>query len=203
MRLLVVVAALASHAWGEPLVEPDEQAARRHFEAGLESYGREDYRGAIAEFEQARALHSLPAFDFNIGRCHERLEEWAAAADAYERYLTAAGDPELAARVRVLRRRARPRAAPPPEPAPPPAKNPFRLPAFLAGGLALGAGAVGTGLTLSVGSEYSSREAICRTMPCRVDDLRARLWGGYAMWAVGAAAAVVDVALIIRSARRR
>ncbi|HZS36320.1 MAG TPA: tetratricopeptide repeat protein [Polyangia bacterium] len=90
--------------------DPDTQAARRHYDRGLALYDQERYDAAIREFSAAKELKPLPAFDFNIGRCYERLERWRDAAEAYERYLAAVPDaPErdmLKERLVVLHERA-------------------------------------------------------------------------------------------------
>src|SRR5207247_2417653 len=75
-------------AAGDPpaLADPDTEAARRHLDHGAELYSRREYAEALGEFETANRIKPLPAFDYNIARCLDRLERWAAAADAYERY---------------------------------------------------------------------------------------------------------------------
>jgi len=102
--------------------DPDTQAARRHYQRGLGLYDQERYDDAIQEFNAAKELKPLPAFDYNIGRCQERLERWEEAAASYEHYLAATPDaPESATleeRIGVLRDRAR-RHDKPPNPAPP------------------------------------------------------------------------------------
>ena len=89
----------------------DEELARRHFSAGLQNYTAHRYAEAIREFEAARKLKPLPAFDYNIGRCHDLSEHWKEAAEAYERYLAASPNApdavSLRARVKVLRERAK------------------------------------------------------------------------------------------------
>src|SRR5262249_13805170 len=109
----------------------------------------------------------LPAFDYNIGRCSERLERWAAAAAAYERYLAAQPDAEDAVEIRqridILKARAgkqRPKLAQRPLPAgTKPADVPAptlvkrsRRPAAWGPWLSLGVGLVlgGTGTYFSV-----------------------------------------------------
>jgi tetratricopeptide (TPR) repeat protein len=103
--------------------DPDTQAARRHYDRGLKLYDQEHYEEAAREFQTAKEMRPTPAFDYNIGRCYERLERWKDAADAYDRFL--AGTPAaedtaaLRTRVAVLRERERklhggPERAPPP-----------------------------------------------------------------------------------------
>jgi hypothetical protein len=106
--VLVLLFALAAQA--QPLPDPDTEVARRHFQRGRQLYIQHRYTDAIAEFEAARRVKPSPGIEFDIARCHERLEEWAAAADAYERFLASVTDAgratELRQRVAVLRARA-------------------------------------------------------------------------------------------------
>jgi tetratricopeptide (TPR) repeat protein len=113
MRAIACLACLlSSAALAEPpaaTIDLDTEAARRHFQSGLASYNEGNYQAACAEFETARRIKALPALDFNIARCYERLERWGDAADAYERFLAARtpdADPSLRGRIAVLRDRA-------------------------------------------------------------------------------------------------
>lgn len=208
---------------------PDEQAARRHFERGALLYETERYREAIAEFEQARVVMPTPALDYNIGRAYERLEEWSAAADAFERYLRDAknADDREAMASRIVTLRARSAAAraslpahtsPPPQPVPSVGVTVAAAPlasasprdtidsrwrnAAIGVGVATGVLAtIGASLVGSVGAEYDDREALCRKAACSVDDLRARLWSGYSMLGLASAALIADVALIVVTKR--
>jgi tetratricopeptide (TPR) repeat protein len=94
----------------------DNEIARRHFEAGRVYYASGDYLHALEEFEAARKVAPLPAFEFNVGRCHDRLEHPAEAVAAYERYLAAAPDaadaPEVRTRVQLLKQRTHPAPLP-------------------------------------------------------------------------------------------
>jgi hypothetical protein len=87
-------------------VDPDEEAARRHFVRGRVEYAAGRLEAALAEFELARRMRPLPAFDYNIGLVNDRLERWPAALEAYQRYLAGAprseDTPIVEARVRVL-----------------------------------------------------------------------------------------------------
>ena len=131
MRLLIVLAisGLALPALAEQ-VDPDTEVARRHFQRGSELYEQQRYDDAINEFDQARQLKPLPAFDYNIARCHDRMGRWAEALAAYRRYLEAApNEPDsesVRERIKVLEPRVAP-AQPPPKPAvvtPPPPQPP-------------------------------------------------------------------------------
>lgn len=103
--------------------DPDTEIARRHFARGTAFYNNEKYADAIGAFEKARKVKPLPAFDYNIARCLDRMERVAEAITEYERYLAAISltDPdttEVRARIAVLRQRLgeaeRAKALPPP-----------------------------------------------------------------------------------------
>jgi tetratricopeptide (TPR) repeat protein len=119
LRLLIGLAALLAVLGSAAAKEdPDTEIARRHYARGLTLYEAGQYREAVAEFEAARSLRPSAAFDYNIARCYDRLEQPAEAIVAYERYLAAPTTPEDAGEVRqriaVLRRRVPPPTAPPP-----------------------------------------------------------------------------------------
>lgn len=89
--------------------DPDTEAARRHFTAGAALYEDGKYGQAIVEFSAARVLRPSPALDYNIGRCHDRLEHTADAIDGYQRFLDqaqpGAQTDEVRTRLEVLRAR--------------------------------------------------------------------------------------------------
>ena len=89
--------------------DPDTEIARRHFARGTELYLAGSYVEAIQEFEAAKLVKPLPAFDYNIGRCHDRMEHLEEAVAAYQTYLAAVGDTaeakEARDRIAVLRDR--------------------------------------------------------------------------------------------------
>jgi tetratricopeptide (TPR) repeat protein len=104
--LAALLMAAVAHAAPDEL-DADTENARRHFQLGSAHYNAQEYELALAEFEKARVIKPLPALDFNIARCLERLERYRDAIDAYRRYLaeTQAPDPEAAARIMVLEER--------------------------------------------------------------------------------------------------
>jgi tetratricopeptide (TPR) repeat protein len=89
--------------------DPDTEIARRYFDQGSRAYEQGNYALACQRFEAARKVKPLPAFDYNLGRCHDRADEPVPAIEAYERFLRAeqAGPSadEARARVSVLRAR--------------------------------------------------------------------------------------------------
>jgi hypothetical protein len=188
-------------------VDPDTEIARRHFEAGRMKYEANDYAGALREFEAARKVRPMPAFDYNIARCLDRLERPSEAVDAYQRYLSAIGNAPDAAevrdRVQVLEQRLGVSA----KPAPVSSRKNTRLlaPAIMTGG-ALALAVVGAALVGSVKADYDrllSGPDSCR--PCsdaQVSPLEARANAGYALFGLAGALAIVDVILWVRAARR-
>lgn len=89
--------------------DPDTEVARRLFKQGSALYIAGDYQKALGLFEQARLAKPLPAFDFNIARCHDRLGKWTEALAEYQRFAAVATDDEdlkeANARIAVLRDR--------------------------------------------------------------------------------------------------
>src|SRR5205085_682908 len=123
------------------------------------------YAKALREFEAARSDLPLPAFDFNIGRCHEQLDELQAAAEAYERYIestpTPADAPEVRDRITLLRDRLAQASAIEALPSPAPARR--RVP-WLAIGVGAGAAAalaIGGGFVGSVAADFDRLRSSC------------------------------------------
>lgn len=184
--------------------DADTEAAKRHFAAGLELYGLERYVDAIREFEAARVVKPLPAFDFNIGRCHERLERWAEAVAAYERFLAAA--PPFAEEAMQIRERLgllKQRIAHPTIKRRPSASRIARI----LGPIALGTGAAalvaGTGAYLSVYPDYADAKARCAGA-CQAGEVT-MLWArvqraeaaGIGLWSAGAALMLVGIPITL------
>jgi tetratricopeptide (TPR) repeat protein len=145
-RVIVVIAVLGllvASAHGD---EGDLQTARRHFAAGAQFYDTGDFRRALEEFLTAQRLYRVPAFDFNIGRCYDRLGEREPAIEHYRSYVAtrpadAAG---VQARIDELDRElAQSR------PAPPPPRRKRRTLAIVLGTVA-GALVAGTAVALGV-----------------------------------------------------
>jgi tetratricopeptide (TPR) repeat protein len=204
LHALVLPARASADPHEAAVADVDTEAAKRHFANGLELYGLEHYAEAIAEFEQARAIKPLPAFDFNIGRCHERLERWADAITAYERYLVSAPPfapetVEIRERMGILRARiAHPRASS--------HASPHRVLGILGPiAAAVGAAAIvaGTGAYLSVYPDYADQKAKCGPH-CDGGEVAA-LWtrvqraetAGIALWSAGGALALASIPMLI------
>jgi hypothetical protein len=107
--LVLCLGSLPAVAHADPSVDPDLEIARRHFQRATDLYAAGQYAEAIVEFEATREVHAVPALDFNIARCHDRLEHRADAIAAYQRYLDAVPHATDAAetreRIEVLKRR--------------------------------------------------------------------------------------------------
>ena len=131
MRLLILLLALGGVARAQE--DPDTEVARRHFRKGSEFYAANDYPAALKEFEAARRAFASPAIDYNIARCHDRLENYPLAIEYYERYLATAKDApdaaEVARRIEALKQRLESPKPPPPAPAPVVAPAPVAAPA--------------------------------------------------------------------------
>src|SRR5947207_7126726 len=127
LALLVLVSAPA-----RALEDPDTEVARRHFERGRAAYDDQDYRRALDEFIAAERAKPAPAFDFNIARCYDRLEDYPKAIDHYQLYVqgkpSASDAAEVRGRIAALERRveevASARTAGTPATAKPPAAKP-------------------------------------------------------------------------------
>jgi tetratricopeptide (TPR) repeat protein len=189
--------------------DPDTEVARRHFAAGGAAYEQGDYATALREFERARLAKPLPAFDYNIARCYDRLERYREAISAYERFVAAASPGEDTTepqeRIRVLRARLAELA---PQPAAPgktlPAsltlnRSPSRRPSVVGPALlaaATGAIAVvGLGLYLSVYPAYQDLERQCapHCAPSRWSGLEQRERAGIGLVIACGALAVGNV----------
>jgi tetratricopeptide (TPR) repeat protein len=99
LGLVWVLLSLSASARAQNQDGSDLETARRHFRIGAERYDAGDYRGALEELLTAQRLHRVPAFDFNIGRCYDKLGETRLAIEHYERY--AATEPPDVSEVRT------------------------------------------------------------------------------------------------------
>ena len=116
LLVLLVALATASPVAVAQALDPDEEAARRHFERGLTHYDAGEYQEALAEFDAVKRFHDSPALDYNVARCYDRLERYQEAIAAYERYVSQKPDAPDAAATRERIATLRSRLAPPPEP---------------------------------------------------------------------------------------
>ena len=223
---LALVLVLASAAQGEEappaapaqVLDPDTEIAHGHFMRGQDFYEHSQYREALVEFQAALQAKKLAAFQFNIGKCYEKLEQFDEAIAAYQAFVDGSvGKDAVDGRKRIeeirVRQRAKEFEAPPPAVVDKtsPASADTRTsgerpwlrrhlgPALLGAG-AIVVGLVGTGLVLSVGPSYSALDTgptACapRCAPSTYEGLRTTADAGYAMWGVAGVLAIVDVVL--------
>ncbi|MBI5536431.1 MAG: PEGA domain-containing protein [Deltaproteobacteria bacterium] len=71
--------------------DPNTDAAREHFAKGVELFEKDDFVGALEQFEIAGKTHRSPTITYNIARARESLGQAQAAYDAYEAYIGEAG----------------------------------------------------------------------------------------------------------------
>lgn len=211
-------AATPAAATPAPTTPEQFEASRAEYSAGAAAYEHGDYDVALVHFQAAYKLAPSPELWFNIGRCHERLGRWTAAASAYESYLAGKPTVDDAAQIREhisdLRLRAAEAARlaqPPPAPAPPPPAPPsrsLRAPAIALAAVTVALAAGGVGTYFSEWSDYQSRRAACQSQctAAALDGLRSRVQtaevAAAALWAVAGAALVADVTLWILDARQ-
>lgn len=85
------VPVLAAPATTDEAVEkPDidtEARAMTAYRAGQEAYDAGDYGEALQQFLEAQSLYPSPDFHYNVGRCHEALENPEQASISYQAYL--------------------------------------------------------------------------------------------------------------------
>ena len=190
---LAILVALAGTAFGATPGDagPDLDISRRHFEAGTSDYLAGRFQDAIAEFEAANRVRPAPAFDYNIGRCHDRLEEVGEAISSYERYLAAEPNGkqsrEVRGRVDVLKQRLafRPPSPPlgvstslsgsPPAPDQPGSHRAALVAPALVAAVAVGSLATGLGLYISAGAGFDRLKQSC------APDCASARWGGLQM----------------------
>jgi hypothetical protein len=97
MRLaLLLVIALPVAARAQP--DPGGQA-REQFARGKMLYRQGRYRQALEAFERAQRAKPHPDVLFSIARCHDSLNDFSKALDAYHRALKAATDPAVHDRI--------------------------------------------------------------------------------------------------------
>jgi tetratricopeptide (TPR) repeat protein len=129
---LVLLALAPSAAWAQA---PASQAARAHFNRGMDHYKAGDYDAAVAEIEAAIAIVDEPDFDYLLGQAERRRGRCDRAIDAYRRFLKSGPPPAevKVAETNILRcEEAIAKARPPPvddggltrPPAPPPSVPP-------------------------------------------------------------------------------
>jgi tetratricopeptide (TPR) repeat protein len=79
-----------------------EREARLHFRRGETSFAVGRFADALAEYQAAFELISLPGFLFNIGQCHRNLGNLAQAVFSFKKYLRLKPDAHNRAAVEEL-----------------------------------------------------------------------------------------------------
>ena len=114
-----------------------ELAARAQLMRGETYFHQEEYREALREFLKVDILYEAPTWQaaalLEAGKVYERLDQWAEAADIYEKLRSDFPDDpaaaEAAGRLEGARRRSRPRRRPRAVDGPvPPEDGPSRAP---------------------------------------------------------------------------
>ena len=195
---------------------PDNLIARGHYARGAEAYKDNRYEEALHEFQAAHAAEPLPAFDYNIARCYDRLGRKPEALAAYQRFITTVPDDSHAVEVRErlahLQRELAEQPTPVtttvalPAPPPPPRANPHRWVApGIVGGLTLAFAATGAGLLGSSEVTYHNLASSCSPTcaPSSWSNLAAKDHAGEALLGIAAVGLAVDVVLLVRAARRK
>ena len=118
---VVVVAALCAQAQAQPAQRRQEAAEHFNRATTAEKEGR--HEDAIREYELAYSLVAHADVLYNIGFNYEKLENWAKAADYYQRYLEERAEPPadadaVRAKIQTLRARVATANAAPPAPLP-------------------------------------------------------------------------------------
>src|SRR5437868_3474385 len=89
-RLLLVPIALVLCTHADARAEAPDPAtvrARNHMQAAVSYYDDGRYEDAAREIETAYRLKPLPALQYNLAQCYERLGRLGEAIAAYRKYL--------------------------------------------------------------------------------------------------------------------
>lgn len=89
MKTIALLCALAGAltAAGNPALADDKATAEAHFRSAEAHFQAGNFRAAIAGYTDSYALFPAPILLFNIGLCHEKLDEKQQAIDKYREYL--------------------------------------------------------------------------------------------------------------------
>lgn len=180
---------------------PKKEAARAHFERGVELYMNGDFGNAWLEFQSAYQIFPLVELLNNIARCEVRMGRQREALEHFQRFIAARPDDPDAEYIRQeiariedeLGRAKAPVAAAPM--APPTAAPVRRIPAYsiMTGATTLAlliAGSVTLGL---VNNNYSDLQLRCQPI-CNGEDVAAlerQSYAGYGLLGIGAAGLAV------------
>ncbi len=71
--------------------EADDDARKTEavvaYKAGKEAFAAAEYYEALGNFKRAQELLPTPELHYNIGLCHERVDNWDRAIESFEHYL--------------------------------------------------------------------------------------------------------------------
>lgn len=73
------------------LAAPDDGGADQHFRSGVQLYKENDFAAALVEFQRAYDVDPKYQVLFNIAETHYRLQDYAGALKAFQRYLDDGG----------------------------------------------------------------------------------------------------------------
>jgi tetratricopeptide (TPR) repeat protein len=208
-------------AWAQPGEQDPRELAKTHYAAGRALRESGDYAGAFREYLIAYQLAPTPEMLFNLGVVYRQSHDFPHAVEYFQKYLAASprgrGSAQAQAYLAELPSTLPPASPSPEPPLPPaaPAPSPGVMPAAAAGasaanagaghrswvapGLAfagLGVGIAGAALLGSVGAYAQSHQGCIAGGTCPVADMhteRTMAYAGYALAAIGGAAAVAGV----------
>jgi tetratricopeptide (TPR) repeat protein len=128
MRTLVIVV-VAIVLGGSHAARADDDAARRHFDAGVKAYNLQRFDVALKEFQSAYEAREDAAFLFNIAQAQRQLGQPESAARSYRAYLSqrpeATNREEVETRIAEMDQAVKQKqASPAPATAPPAAPKP-------------------------------------------------------------------------------
>jgi tetratricopeptide (TPR) repeat protein len=146
----------AKPAEGHEPTQEEVDAAKQHFDSGVEFFQRGNYFAARAEFEAAYALSRYPQLLYNLGKTAEKLNQTGDAIRYLEQYLAAMPTAPDAAEVRTklaeLRKRPDAAQTAPPLIGAPPAQPSSRPPIPALALLGAGAGLLIIGIGCGAGA---------------------------------------------------
>jgi len=91
VRVVAVLIPLVA-TWPAQADDPAVEQAKAHFASAQQHFKLGRFDEALAEYTKAFEAKALPAFLFNIGQCHRKLEHFNKAVFFYQSYLRDAPD---------------------------------------------------------------------------------------------------------------
>lgn len=182
---------------------PKQQAARAHFERGVELYTQGDFPNAWLEFNSAYQIVPLVDLLNNMARCEVRMGRPRQALDHFQQFIVARPNDQDSEYIRQeiarlegeVGRVANPNSAASAEPvaaAPAAPRRPVPVVGILVGTTSLAMLIAGAATLGVVNSRYNDLQSQC-SPTCLFDDvavLQRQSYAGYGLLGVGAAGAV-------------